>query len=132
MALSVDRIDHIVINCRDVETTASWYERVLGMQREVFGDFKHTALKFGHQKFNVRPTGAKGWMTSEVDSPGTLDLCFVTRQSPEQVVAHLTACGVAIVNGPVRKIGARGDMISVYCRDPDGNLIEVSTYPESA
>lgn len=128
MTLVIDRIDHVVINCRDVETTTRWYERVLGMTREEFGPQRRMALKFGNQKFNVRPTGAADWWTAEADAPGSLDLCFVTRQSPQAVIAHLEACGVAVAEGPVPKTGALGAMTSVYCRDPDGSLIEIATY----
>ena len=127
MAFAVDRIDHVVLNCRDVEQTVDWYVRVLGVRREVFGDGR-TALVFGNQKINVRPTGAPNWATGVVDAPGSLDLCFIADTSPEDVGVHLRACGVHITEGPVAKTGARGPMTSHYCRDPDGNLIEVASY----
>ncbi len=127
MALSVDRIDHVVVNCRDVDATADWYVRVLGMRRDVFGEGR-VALAFGNQKLNVRPRGASNWETGAVDASGSLDLCFITEQSADEVGAHLRACGVQITNGPVAKTGALGPMTSHYCRDPDGNLIEVATY----
>jgi catechol 2,3-dioxygenase-like lactoylglutathione lyase family enzyme len=127
MALGVDRIDHVVLNCRDVDTTADWYVRVLGMRRAVFGDGR-VALLFGNQKINVRPSGAPNWETAAVDAPGSLDLCFIAELSADEIGAHLRACGVHITAGPVTKIGALGPMTSHYCRDPDGNLIEVATY----
>ena len=127
MGFSVNRIDHVVLNCRDVEASAEWYARVLGMRREVFGDGR-VALKFGNQKINVRPSGAPNWETGTVDAPGSLDLCFIADMSADDIGAHLRACGVHITNGPVAKIGALGPMTSHYCRDPDGNLIEVATY----
>ena len=127
MTFTVDRIDHVVLNCRDVEQTVDWYVRVLGMKREVFGEDR-VALVFGRQKINVRPTGAPNWATGAVDAPGSLDLCFVAQMSPEDVGAHLRACGVPITEGPVAKTGAQGPMTSHYCRDPDGNLIEVASY----
>ena len=128
MGFSIDRIDHVVLNCRDVEATVAWYKRVLGMESEVFGEYRHTALKFGRQKFNVRPTGRTDWWSVKNDAPGALDLCFITKQPPEEVVAHLNACGVKIEAGPRQQIGALGPMISVYFHDPDGNLIEVASY----
>jgi len=128
MAFSVDRIDHVVLNCRDVDQTVEWYVRVLGMRREVFGEGR-VALVFGRQKINVRPSGAPNWETGAVDAPGSLDLCLVADMTPEDVGAHLRACGVQITEGPVAKIGAQGPMTSHYCRDPDGNLIEVASYP---
>jgi catechol 2,3-dioxygenase-like lactoylglutathione lyase family enzyme len=129
MPLSIDRIDHVVINCRDVHTTATWYERVLGMRREAFGSDGRLALKFGAQKFNLRPTGAPDWETGVVETPGALDLCLITPSKPDEVVAHLKSCGVAITTGPVDRLGALGTMTSVYCRDPDGNLVEIASYP---
>jgi catechol 2,3-dioxygenase-like lactoylglutathione lyase family enzyme len=127
MAFVVDRIDHVVLNCRDVDATTEWYVRVLGMRREVFGEGR-IALVFGSQKINVRPSGASNWETGVVDAPGSLDLCFIADRSPEDIVDHLRSCGVTITAGPVPKTGALGPMTSHYCRDPDGNLIEVATY----
>jgi catechol 2,3-dioxygenase-like lactoylglutathione lyase family enzyme len=101
---------------------------VLGLEREEFGKDRHTALKFGKQKFNVRPTGARDWWSVKNDAPGALDLCFITAQPPDLVVEHLRACGVEIANGPVQQTGALGLMTSVYFYDPDGNLIEVASY----
>jgi catechol 2,3-dioxygenase-like lactoylglutathione lyase family enzyme len=127
MAFVVNRIDHVVLNCRDVDTTIDWYRRVLGMEREVFGEGR-SALRFGSQKINVRPTGAPNWETGAVDAPGSLDLCFIAEMSPDDVGAHLRSRGVTITEGPVPKTGALGPMTSHYCRDPDGNLIEVASY----
>jgi catechol 2,3-dioxygenase-like lactoylglutathione lyase family enzyme len=130
MRFTVDRIDHIVINCADVEITASWYQRVLGMEREEFGEGLRTALKFGGQKINLRPVTAdvRKWPSGREVHPGSADLCFVTAVGPEEVLEHLTDCGITIVEGPVAKTGALGAMTSVYCRDPDGNLVEIATY----
>src|SRR5262245_1371601 len=127
MAFTVNRIDHVVLNCRDVDATTEWYVRVLGMRREIFGAGR-IALVFGNQKINVRPTGAPNWETGAVDAPGSLDLCFIADVSPDEVGAHLRDRGVPITEGPVEKTGALGPMISHYCRDPDGNLIEVASY----
>jgi len=126
--MKIDRIDHVVVNCRDVEAMAAWYERVLGFRREIFGPEKRTALKFGRQKLNLRPTGAKNWETGVVDPPGAMDFCFITEDSIEATVKHLEACGVEITRRPSTRSGALGPMTSVYCRDPDGNLVEISRY----
>ncbi len=130
MRFTVDRLDHIVINCSDVEITASWYQRVLGMEREEFGEERRTALKFGGQKLNLRPHEADlaKWATGKVTEPGAADLCFITAVGSDDVVHHLRTCKVAITAGPVAKEGALGMMESVYCRDPDGNLIEIASY----
>jgi catechol 2,3-dioxygenase-like lactoylglutathione lyase family enzyme len=127
MTFTVDRIDHVVLNCRDVEQTVDWYVRVLGVRREVFGQGR-IALAFGNQKINVRPSGAPNWTTGAVDAPGSLDLCFIADMSAAEIGAHLRTCDVEITEGPVAKTGAQGAMTSHYCRDPDGNLIEVASY----
>ncbi|WP_428487518.1 VOC family protein [Rhodopila sp.] len=130
MRFTVDRIDHIVINVKDVEVAAAWYQRVLGMEREDFGTQSRTALKFGGQKINLRPMDAdeRSWPTGAITDPGAADVCFITAAPPDEVVAHLHDYGVQILQGPVEKAGALGPIRSVYCRDPDGNLIELSSY----
>jgi catechol 2,3-dioxygenase-like lactoylglutathione lyase family enzyme len=130
----IDRIDHIVINCRDVEETASWFVRTLGLKREEFGADRRIALKFGNQKLNLRPTGAPDWATGAVDEPGSVDLCFITEAGLAHATERLRSSGLEITAGPVPKTGALGPMMSIYCRDPDGNLIEIASYrdqPES-
>jgi catechol 2,3-dioxygenase-like lactoylglutathione lyase family enzyme len=132
VGFAVERIDHIVLNCKDVEASASWYERVLGMRRETFGPSRRTAVCFGNQKINLRPVGVLAddpdWITGSVEAAGSEDLCFITQAAPDEVRAHLAACGVEVVSGPVTKIGALGPMTSHYCRDVDGNLIEIAVY----
>lgn len=124
----IDRIDHVVVNCRDVEAMAAWYERALGMRREAFGPDGRLALKFGRQKLNLRPTGAANWETGAIDAPGSLDFCFVAAGGLDAAIARLRQCGVAITRGPVTRSGALGPMTSIYCRDPDGNLVEIASY----
>jgi catechol 2,3-dioxygenase-like lactoylglutathione lyase family enzyme len=131
MTFALDRLDHIVINCRDVDTTSAWYERVLGMTRATFGPEHRTCLKFGNQKFNIRPTGASNWTTADSDQPGSLDLCFVTSVPLSEVIEHLQACGVVITKGPVPQIGAIGELTSVYFRDPDNNLLVIGSYEKA-
>ncbi len=133
MAVSVDAFDHIVINVRDVEASAAWYERALGMKRvitEPRPGRKVTSVHFGRNKMNLRPVTAtqEQWFTGKAVAPGSDDLCFLTKSTPQQVVDHLKGCGIAIEEGPGEKSGAQGTLISVYCRDPDGNLIEISSY----
>ena len=134
MPVTVDALDHLVINVTDVARTAEWYGRVLGMDVKVFdpghGKTPRTSLVFGSQKINVRPIDADKieWFTADHEDAGSDDLCFLTTSSPAEVLAHLRACGVVIEEGPVAKQGARGVLQSVYCRDPDGSLIEISSY----
>ncbi|EDZ99868.1 Glyoxalase/bleomycin resistance protein/dioxygenase [Burkholderia sp. H160] len=133
MSFQLDSLDHLVLNVADVEVSAAWYARMLGMRRTEFASRTGTrvAMTYGNQKINLRPASADtvAWFTSREVVPGTADLCFVTAASPDDVKAHWLAQGVAIEAGPVERDGARGKMTSVYCRDPDGNLIEVATYP---
>jgi catechol 2,3-dioxygenase-like lactoylglutathione lyase family enzyme len=131
MRFAVDRLDHLVITCRDVEISASWSQRVLGMEREEFGPHRRTSLRFGGQKINLRPISAtqEEWFTGAAGGvPGTDDLCFVVTMKSDQVADYLRACGVTVEVGPVAKAGALGPIMSVYCRDPDGNLIEIASY----
>jgi catechol 2,3-dioxygenase-like lactoylglutathione lyase family enzyme len=138
MPVKVHALDHLVINVSDVARSAEWYHRVLGMEIRMFepgqGKPLRTSLIFGHQKINVRPLGADKteWFTADHEAAGSDDLCFLSAAAPAEVVAHLRACGVPIEEGPVRKQGARGMLCSVYCRDPDGSLIEISSYEEEA
>jgi catechol 2,3-dioxygenase-like lactoylglutathione lyase family enzyme len=139
MPVKVNALDHIVINVADVARSVDWYRKVLGMEVKVFdpghGKPVRTSLMFGGQKINVRPRGADKveWFTADHEMPGSDDLCFLTESTltestPGEVVAHLKTYGVAIEEGPVTKQGARGALRSVYCRDPDGSLIEISSY----
>jgi catechol 2,3-dioxygenase-like lactoylglutathione lyase family enzyme len=136
MSVQVNALDHLVINVTDVARSAEWYRRILGMEVKVFdpgqGKPTRTSLMFGNQKINVRPRNADKveWFTADHEMAGSDDLCFLTTASPQEVVAHLGACGVAIEEGPVAKQGARGTLRSVYCRDPDGSLIEISSYED--
>jgi len=129
MRFTIDRIDHIVLNVTDVEIACAWYQRVLGMEREDFGD-NRTALRFGGQKINVRPAShdASTWPTGVNHGAGAGDFCFITTVPPDEVVAHLHDCGIQILRGPIERAGALGPILSVYCRDPDGNLVEISSY----
>jgi catechol 2,3-dioxygenase-like lactoylglutathione lyase family enzyme len=138
MPVKVHALDHLVINVAEVARSAEWYQRVLGMEVRVFdpgqGKTPRTSLAFGDQKINVRPKDADkdDWFTADHETAGSDDLCFLTSSPPDEVVAHLAALGIAIEEGPVAKQGARGTLRSVYCRDPDGNLIEISSYEDSA
>ena len=123
----LDRLDHLVITVRDLEATCRFYEAALGMRREGFGDGR-VSLHFGGQKINVHPYPSPVEIVAEDPRPGSADLCFIAETPLEAVAAHLEACGVAIEMGPVERSGAQGTLRSLYCRDPDGNLIEVSNY----
>jgi len=133
--LPIRALDHLVLTVRDVEVSAAWYRRVLGMAREDHptGDngSVRTSLVFGCQKINLRPVEAtqQQWFTADRPAIGSGDLCFLVDSPPEDVARHLADCGVAIEQRPVEKRGARGPITSIYCRDPDGSLIEIASYP---
>jgi catechol 2,3-dioxygenase-like lactoylglutathione lyase family enzyme len=116
-----------VLTVASVEASVAFYARVLGFVATTFADGR-IALSFGSQKINLHPVGSAIEPTTGRPTPGSADLCFVTAAAIEEVVAHLSVCGVAIVAGPVRRTGALGPMTSVYFRDPDGNLVEVASY----
>jgi catechol 2,3-dioxygenase-like lactoylglutathione lyase family enzyme len=127
MPISIDRIDHVVITAFDIERSIDFYSRVLGMEPITFAGGRR-GLAFGRQKLNLHQAGREFEPKALKPTPGSLDLCFITETPMDDVVAHLKSSGVVIAEGPVPKTGALGPMSSVYFRDPDGNLIEVSNY----
>jgi catechol 2,3-dioxygenase-like lactoylglutathione lyase family enzyme len=128
MSVRIESLDHLVLTVRSIATTCDFYARALGMRAVTFaGD--RTALEFGQQKINLHEQGHECEPKATRPTPGSGDLCFIARQPIGEVVAHLTEQQVSIVEGPVPRSGARGPMTSVYCRDPDGNLIEIAVYP---
>jgi len=126
-AVRIERLDHLVLTVADIERTVEFYARVLGMRAVTFGAGRR-ALGFGRQKINLHLAGQEFEPKAAVPTPGSADLCLVTSTPLADVVAHLAACGVPIEDGPVARTGAVGPITSVYFRDPDRNLIEVSNY----
>jgi catechol 2,3-dioxygenase-like lactoylglutathione lyase family enzyme len=127
MPFSIDRVDHLVLTVFDVDRTLDFYRRVLGMEPITFAGGRR-GLAFGRQKLNLHQAGREFEPKALKPTPGAIDVCFITGSALDDVIAHLKAQGVAIAAGPVEKTGALGPMMSVYFRDPDGNLIEVSRY----
>lgn len=123
--MKIDSLDHLVLTVANIGATADFYARVLGMEVVSFGAGRQ-ALSFGSQKINLHEHGKEFEPKAQRPTPGSADLCFITSVPIEQVVSHITACDVGIVEGPVRRTGATGPILSVYLRDPDMNLIEVS------
>ncbi len=128
--MNVERLDHLVLTVRDVEATLGFYERVLGMRPATFGGGRK-ALMFGEQKINLHQSGNEFEPRATHPVPGSADLCLVTESGVQEIVDHLGEMGVEIIEGPVARTGALGEMTSVYLRDPDGNLIEIATYEGS-
>lgn len=128
--MKVDRIDHFVLTVGSIEATCDFYSRILGMEVEEFGGGRR-ALKFGRQKINLHQAGKEFEPKAREPTPGSGDFCLTTDVPLERVVEHLASCGVELVEGPVARTGAVGAIQSVYFRDPDGNLVEVSNYREA-
>ena len=126
----IDRVDHIVLTTRDREACIRFYTEVLGMKLEKFSTptEERLALKFGAQKINLHEWGREFTPRAHVAVPGSLDLCFIAAVPLEQVMEKLKRQGVEIIEGPVAKTGATGKLRSVYVRDPDLNLVEISVY----
>ncbi len=125
--MKIDRIDHFVLTVRSIDATAAFYRDALGMEVVRFGEGR-VALAFGDQKINLHQAGAEFEPKAETPTPGSGDFCLITQEPVEQVQAHLERAGVVIEDGPVRRTGARGTILSLYFRDPDRNLVEVSSY----
>lgn len=123
--MKVDHLDHLVLTVADVDASAAFYQRVLGMELVTFGEGRK-ALSFGIQKINLHRHQHEFEPKAQRPTPGSADLCFLTSVPLEKVQSHLAACGVAVLDGPVRRTGATGTILSLYFRDPDLNLIEVS------
>ncbi|XP_026704579.1 glyoxalase domain-containing protein 5 [Athene cunicularia] len=123
----IQRLDHLVLTVKSIEDTVAFYSKVLGMEVVTFkGNRK--ALHFGNQKFNLHEAGKEFEPKARRPVPGSADICLITQVPLEQLLDHLKACGVIIEEGPVARTGAMGPITSIYFRDPDENLIEVSRY----
>lgn len=127
--MQIERLDHLVLTVRDVEASVAFYTRVLGMRVVVFGNGRR-ALAFGRQKINLHPAAAPLQPHAAKPTRGSADLCLITATPIDAVMAELQQAGIAIEQGPVPRTGATGPITSVYFRDPDGNLIEVSRYAD--
>lgn len=129
--MKLDRIDHFVLTVASIEATCAFYSRALGMTVEEFrasdGSVRK-ALSFGGQKINLHPAGGEFEPKAAAPTAGGGDFCLISETPIDEVAAHLEAEGVAIEIGPVARTGATGPITSLYLRDPDGNLVEISTY----
>ena len=128
--MNISHLDHLVLTVADIEKTVGFYTRVLGMQMVTFGEGRK-ALAFGHQKINLHQAGREFEPKAERPTPGSADLCFIVATPLDRVIAHLEMQGASITDGLVQRTGASGPICSVYVRDPDLNLIELSNSMES-
>jgi catechol 2,3-dioxygenase-like lactoylglutathione lyase family enzyme len=125
--MQIARLDHLVLTVADIAKTCDFYTKVLGMEVIRFGEGR-TALRFGQQKINLHPADDIPGLVADRPTAGSGDLCFITETPIGEVVAHLNQCGVPIITGPGPRAGAIGTITSVYIRDPDQNLVEISNY----
>ena len=125
--ITIDHLDHLVLTVANIDTTCDFYVRILGMKKVTFSGGRK-ALAFGRQKINLHPAGNEYDPKATTPMPGSGDLCFIAAEPIDDVIAHLNVEGVEIIEGPGERTGATGPINSVYFRDPDGNLIEVSNY----
>ncbi len=123
--MPIDRLDHLVLTVRDISAALAFYTSALGMRAVTFSEDRK-ALTFGTQKINLHQAGHTFEPKAATPTPGSADLCFLTDEPLDRVAEHFRALGIAIVEGPAIRTGATGPILSVYVRDPDGNLIEIS------
>ena len=127
--LGISHLDHLVLTVSDVNKTCEFYEKVLGFEIITFGQGRR-AMAFGKQKFNLHQAGQELEPKALCPTPGSMDLCLITSLALEIVVEKLKLAAVPIEAGPITRTGAQGPILSVYIRDPDHNLIEISSYDE--
>lgn len=125
--MKINSIDHIVMTVNSVDVTCEFYSRTLGMDVITFGQDRK-ALLFGAQQLNLHEVGKEFEPKAHIPTPGSIDLCLITETPIDEVLDHLTSVNVEILEGPIKRTGATGAIISVYFRDPDQNLLEVSNY----
>jgi catechol 2,3-dioxygenase-like lactoylglutathione lyase family enzyme len=125
--VNIDRLDHLVLTVSDLDAAVRFYTQILGMEELTFGTGRK-ALRFGESKINLHQHGRELEPKAERPTPGSADLCLIVEEPIAAVAAELAAAGIAVVDGPVERTGAQGPISSVYVRDPDGNLIELSNY----
>ncbi|BAY85379.1 glyoxalase/bleomycin resistance protein/dioxygenase [Calothrix parasitica NIES-267] len=123
----INRIDHLVLTVGNIEATCNFYSKVLGMEVVTFGNDRK-ALQFGEQKINLHEAGKEFEPKALHPIPGSADICFISDEPVAQIKNHIISCGVDILEGPVTRTGSTGSIESIYLRDLDGNLIEISNY----
>jgi catechol 2,3-dioxygenase-like lactoylglutathione lyase family enzyme len=125
--MDIQSIDHLVLTVKDIDTSCNFYSKVMNMDVVEFGDGRK-ALKFGDQKINLHQKGNKFEPKAHNPACGSADLCFISTTNINEIIKELTVKNIKIIRGPVERVGAKGKILSIYFRDPDLNLIEVSNY----
>ncbi|MFD3473765.1 VOC family protein [Streptomyces sp. NPDC058695] len=129
--MRIDRLDHLVLTVHDLDATVAFYTKVLGMEAITFRGGRR-ALTFGRSKINLHEAGHEFEPKAARPTPGSADLCLIVDEPVERIIAELASHGVPLEEGPVERTGATGLIVSVYVRDPDDNLIELSNYVDTA
>ena len=127
--MKIENIDHFVLTVKNIETTCEFYSKVLGMEVVIFNQGR-VALKFGNHKLNLHEFGKEIEPKAIAPTPGSADFCLITRDSLSSVIEHLRICQVEIIEKLVSRTGAVGEVTSIYIRDPDLNLVEISSYKQ--
>ncbi|MGM0748870.1 MAG: VOC family protein [Bacillota bacterium] len=125
--MDINRLDHLVLTVKNIQRTCDFYNQVLGMKVITFGEGRK-ALQFGEQKINLHEAENEFDPKAKAPTPGSADLCFITETAVHEVIQHVTSCHIPLEEGPVKRTGALGEITSIYIRDPDGNLIQISNY----
>lgn len=125
--MKINRIDHVVITVKNIDAAVVFYTNALGMTKEIF-DGDRVALSFGDQKINLHEHNNEYEPKADHVQPGSADICFIAETPLDKVIEHLKREKITILEGPVLRTGAAGKIMSIYIRDPDGNLIEISNY----
>ena len=123
--MNITQLDHLVLTVKDIDATCRFYAEHLGMEVITFGD-NRKALRFGKQKINLHQLGNEFEPRADSPTSGSADLCFLSNTPLEPIITELQQAGITILEGPVKRTGATGPIISIYLRDPDNNLIEIS------
>ncbi len=123
--ITIERMDHLVLTVRDIEATCRFYGDILGMRVIDFAGGRR-ALTFGNQKINLHQRGREHEPKAGQPTCGSADICFIAATGLKEIMAHLRQHHISIIAGPVRRSGAAGPLLSIYCRDPDDNLVEIA------
>jgi catechol 2,3-dioxygenase-like lactoylglutathione lyase family enzyme len=123
--MEISKLDHMVLTVKDINKTISFYTSVLGMKKVTFGQGR-VALKYADEKINLHEHGNEFEPKARKPTPGSSDLCFITKIPLNEAMDHVKSAGIEILEGPVERTGANGPILSFYFRDPDLNLIEVA------
>lgn len=125
--MNITQLDHLVLTVKNIKATCNFYSNILGMELIEFGD-NRKALKFGNQKFNLHEVGKEFEPKADKPTSGAIDFCLISDTPLEEIISHLRKYNISIEEGPIERTGATGAIISLYIRDPDKNLIEISNH----